>query len=125
MIGTYVLSAGFYDAYFKKSQKVRALIKRDFDEAFKNVDLIFTPVAPLTAYKLTDKKTPVEMYLEDIFTIPANLAGIPGISIPAGKVEGLPVGIQLLGKPFSEGELLKAGYAFEKIRGEWNLPEIE
>lgn len=125
MIGTYVLSAGFYDAYFKKSQKVRALIKRDFDEAFKNVDLIFTPVAPLTAYKLTDKKTPVEMYLEDIFTIPANLAGIPGISIPAGKVEGLPVGIQLLGKPFSEGELLKAGYAFEKIRGEWNLPEIK
>lgn len=125
MIGTYVLSAGFYDAYFKKAQKVRAKIKEDFDRAFANVDVIFTPVSPTTAFKLDDKKTPIELYLEDIFTISANLAGIPGISIPAGKAEGLPVGIQLLGKPFGEGDLIKAGSAFEKIRGEWELPELD
>lgn len=125
MIGTYVLSAGFYDAYFKKAQKVRAKIKDDFEKAFENVDIIFTPVSPTTAFRLDDKKTPIELYLEDIFTISANLAGIPGISIPAGKVEGLPVGIQLLGKPFGEGELIKAGSAFEKVRGEWELPELD
>ena len=125
MIGTYVLSAGFYDAYFKKAQKVRAKIKEDFDRAFENVDVIFTPVSPSTAFRLDDKKTPIELYLEDIFTISANLAGIPGISIPAGKVQGLPVGIQLLGKPFGEGDLIKAGSAFEKIRGKWELPELD
>lgn len=125
MIGTYVLSAGFYDAYFKKAQKVRAKIKDDFDKAFESVDIIFTPVSPTTAFRLDDKKSPIELYLEDIFTISANLAGIPGISIPAGKVEGLPVGIQLLGKPFGEGDLIKAGSAFEKIRGEWELPELD
>lgn len=125
MIGTYVLSAGFYDAYFKKAQKVRAKIKEDFDRAFESVDIIFTPVSPTTAFKLDDKKSPIELYLEDIFTISANLAGIPGISIPARKAEGLPVGIQLLGKPFGEGDLIKAGDAFEKIRGEWELPELD
>lgn len=125
MIGTYVLSAGFYDAYFKKAQKVRAKIKEDFDKAFESVDVIFTPVSPSTAFRLDDKKTPIELYLEDIFTISANLAGIPGISIPAGKAQGLPVGIQLLGKPFGEGDLIKAGSAFEKVRGEWELPELD
>lgn len=125
MIGTYVLSAGFYDAYFKKAQKVRAKIKEDFDRAFENVDVIFTPVSPSTAFRLDDKKTPIELYLEDIFTISANLAGIPGISIPAGKAQGLPVGIQLLGKLFGEGDLIKAGSAFEKVRGEWELPELD
>lgn len=124
MIGTYVLSAGFYDAYFKKAQKVRKLIKDDFDKAFENVDIIFTPVSPSTAFKLDDIKTPIELYLEDIFTISANLAGIPGISIPAGLANGLPVGIQLLGKPFCEGELIQAGDTFEKIRGEWKLPVL-
>ncbi len=114
MIGTYVLSAGFFDAYFKKAQKVRNLIKNDFDLAFEKVDIIFTPVTPGPAFRLDDKKTPVEMYLEDIFTIPANLAGIPGISIPAGKTDGLPVGIQLLGKAFGEEDILRAGDAFEK-----------
>lgn len=114
MIGTYVLSAGFFDAYFKKAQKVRRLIKNDFDRAFEKVDIIFTPVTPGPAFRLDDKKTPVELYLEDIFTIPANLAGIPGISIPAGTTEGLPVGIQLLGKAFGEKDILKAGDAFEK-----------
>ncbi|MDP0506913.1 MAG: Asp-tRNA(Asn)/Glu-tRNA(Gln) amidotransferase subunit GatA [Fusobacterium sp. JB019] len=123
MIGTYVLSAGFYDAYFKKAQKVRALIKNDFDKAFENVDIIFTPVAPSTAFSLDAVKTPLELYLEDIFTLSANLAGVPGISIPAGIANDLPVGIQLLGKHFEEETLIAAGHAFEKIRGEFNLPE--
>ena len=123
MIGTYVLSAGFYDAYFKKAQKARALIKADFDKAFETVDMIFTPVAPTPAFSLDAVKTPLELYLEDIFTLSANLAGVPGLSIPAGITEGLPVGIQLLGKHFDEGNLIAVGSAFEKIRGEWKLPE--
>ncbi|MGL4988406.1 MAG: Asp-tRNA(Asn)/Glu-tRNA(Gln) amidotransferase subunit GatA [Cetobacterium sp.] len=114
MIGTYVLSAGFFDAYFKKAQKVRKLIKNDFNDAFEKVDVIFTPVTPGPAFRLDAKKTPVELYLEDIFTIPANLAGIPGISIPAGTTDGLPVGIQLLGRAFGEKDILRAGDAFEK-----------
>ncbi|MGF6906701.1 Asp-tRNA(Asn)/Glu-tRNA(Gln) amidotransferase subunit GatA [Fusobacterium sp. PH5-44] len=122
MIGTYVLSAGFYDAYFKKAQKVRKLIQEDFEKVFKEVDIILTPVVPNIAFKLSEQKTPIELYLEDIYTIPANLAGIPGISIPAGLVDGLPVGIQLLGKAFDEGTLISAGNAFENIRGAWNLP---
>ena len=123
MIGTYVLSAGFYDAYFKKAQKARALIKADFDKAFETVDMIFTPVAPTPAFSLDAVKTPLELYLEDIFTLSANLAGVPGLSIPAGMTEGLPVGIQLLGKHFDEGNLIAVGSTFEKIRGEWKLPE--
>lgn len=114
MIGTYVLSAGYYDAYYKKAQKVRRLIKNDFDNAFTKVDVILTPATPGTSFKLTDKKSSVELYLEDIFTIPANLAGIPGLVIPAGKVNNLPVGIQLLGKAFDEATILKAGDAYEK-----------
>ena len=125
MIGTYVLSAGFFDAYFKKAQKVRALIKKDFDEAFKTVDVIFTPVAPSPAFELNKEKTPIELYLEDIFTLSANLAGIPGLSVPAGLTNELPVGIQLLGKQFGEEDLIAVGSAFEKIRGEWKLPEGE
>ncbi len=123
MIGTYVLSAGFFDAYFKKAQKVRTMIKKDFDEAFKTVDIIFTPVAPSVAFELNKEKTPIQLYLEDIFTLSANLAGIPGLSVPAGFAHNLPVGIQLLGKPFGEETLLSVGSAFEKIRGEWKLPE--
>jgi len=122
MIGTYVLSAGFYDAYFKKAQKVRRLLKNDFDRAFEEVDIILTPVAPKKAFKVTDQMTPLELYLEDIFTIPANLAGIPGLSIPAALVDGLPVGIQILGKAFDEEKLISAGDAFEKARGTWTLP---
>ena len=125
MIGTYVLSAGFFDAYFKKAQKVRSLIKKDFDEAFKTIDVIFTPVAPSPAFELNKEKTPIELYLEDIFTLSANLAGIPGLSVPAGLTNGLPVGIQLLGKQFGEEDLIAVGSAFEKIRGEWKLPEGE
>ena len=113
MIGTYVLSSGYYDAYFKKAQKVRRLIKEDFEQAFKNVDIILTPTTPAPAFKLSDKKTPLELYLEDLFTIPANLAGIPGLAIPVKKINNLPIGIQLLGKPFKEEEILRAGDAFE------------
>ncbi len=123
MIGTYVLSAGFYDAYFMKAQKVREIIKNDFLEAFNNVDLIISPVSPNVAFKLEDKKTPFELYLEDIYTIPANLAGIPAISVPAGKVSNLPVGVQFIGKQFEEGVLLQVAREFEKIRGEFSLPE--
>ena len=125
MIGTYVLSAGFYDAYFKKAQRVRRLIQEDFIKAFETVDVIVTPVAPSTAFQLSEQKTPIELYLEDIFTIPANLAGIPGLSVPAGMTGGLPVGIQFLGKAFHEGELLQVGSAFEKARGDWKLPILD
>lgn len=124
MIGTYVLSAGFFDAYFKKAQKVRRLIKEEFDTVFNDVDVILTPVSPTTAFKLSDKKTPIELYLEDVFTIPANMAGIPGLVVPAGMVDGLPVGVQFLGKPFDEESLFAVGSAFEKVRGEFKLPKL-
>jgi aspartyl-tRNA(Asn)/glutamyl-tRNA(Gln) amidotransferase subunit A len=112
MLGTYVLSAGYYDAYYRKAQKVRRLIKNDFDDAFKNVDLILTPVAPTTAFKIGEKSNdPLEMYLGDIYTTSANLAGIPGISIPISKdSQGLPIGLQLMAKQFDELSLLKMSY---------------
>lgn len=116
MIGTYVLSAGYYDAYYLKAQKVRALIKQDFDRAFQKVGLILTPTSPTPAFKIGEKvNDPLKMYLADIFTVPVNLAGIPGISLPAGLTKsGLPVGVQLLAKQFNEETLLKAAYAFEQ-----------
>ncbi|MHB1688809.1 MAG: Asp-tRNA(Asn)/Glu-tRNA(Gln) amidotransferase subunit GatA [Ignavibacteriaceae bacterium] len=109
MLGTYVLSAGYYDAYYRKAQKVRRLIKNDFDNAFKNVAIILTPTSPFTAFKIGEKTSdPLEMYLSDIFTTSANLAGIPGINIPIGKnSEGLPIGMQLLANQFDEMNLLK------------------
>jgi aspartyl-tRNA(Asn)/glutamyl-tRNA(Gln) amidotransferase subunit A len=125
MIGTYVLSAGFYDAYYKKAQKVRRLIKEDFDKAFEEVDIILTPTSPTVAFRLDEEKDPVQMYLSDIFTLSANLAGVPGLSMPAGFADGMPVGFQLLGKPFGEGDILRAGDAFEKSRGKIELPEIK
>lgn len=125
MIGTYVLSAGFYDAYYKKAQQVRRLIKEDFDNAFSEVDIVLTPTSPSIAFKLDEEKDPVQMYLSDIYTLSANLAGIPGLSIPAGTAHEMPVGIQLLGKSFGEGELLKAGDAFERASGTVELPEIK
>ena len=116
MLGTYVLSAGYYDAYYRKAQKVRRLIKNDFDKAFKEVDLILTPTAPTTAFKIGEKSNdPLEMYLSDIYTTSANLAGIPGINIPAAKSsEGLPIGIQLLANQFTESTLLKMSYYIQK-----------
>ncbi|HOJ51698.1 MAG TPA: Asp-tRNA(Asn)/Glu-tRNA(Gln) amidotransferase subunit GatA [Syntrophales bacterium] len=116
IIGTYVLSAGYYEAYYKKASQVRALIRRDFDLAFERCDVILTPTTPTAAFRLGEKREdPIQMYLSDIFTISANLAGIPGISVPGGYTkEGLPVGIQFLGNHFQEGKLLKVASVFEK-----------
>jgi aspartyl-tRNA(Asn)/glutamyl-tRNA(Gln) amidotransferase subunit A len=111
MLGTYVLSAGYYDAYYKKAQKVRRLIKQDFENAFKEVNLIITPTTPTTAFKIGEKTSdPLAMYLNDIFTTPSNLSGNPSISIPAGKDDnGLPIGIQIIGKDFDEQGVLRLG----------------
>ena len=116
MLGTYALSSGYYDAYYLKAQKVRTLIQRDFTEAFANVDILLTPVAPTPAFKISEKSAdPLQMYLSDIFTIPVNLAGICGISVPARPSStGLPIGLQLIGRPFGEETILRAAYSFEQ-----------
>ncbi|MDA7490222.1 Asp-tRNA(Asn)/Glu-tRNA(Gln) amidotransferase subunit GatA [Candidatus Pelagibacter ubique] len=116
MIGTYVLSSGYYDAYYLKAQKVRKLIKNDFDEAYKKVDAILTPSTPSAAFKIGEKTNdPVSMYLNDIFTVPVNLAGLPAISIPAGiDVKGYPLGLQIIGKAFDEQNILNIAYAMEE-----------
>ena len=126
MIGTYVLSSGYYDAYYLKAQKVRKLIKNDFDEAYKKVDAILTPSTPSSAFKIGEKTNdPVSMYLNDIFTVPVNLAGLPGISIPAGlDKKGYPLGLQIIGKAFDEQNLLNIAYAMEeKINFKNNIKE--
>ncbi len=116
MIGTYVLSSGYYDAYYLKAQKVRKLIKNDFDEVYKKVDAILTPSTPSAAFKIGEKTNdPVSMYLNDIFTVPVNLAGLPGISIPAGHdSNGYPLGLQIIGKAFDEQNILNIAYAMEE-----------
>ncbi len=116
MIGTYVLSSGYYDAYYLKAQKVRRLIKNDFDEAYKKVDAILTPSTPSSAFKIGEKTNdPVSMYLNDIFTVPINLAGLPAISIPAGHDKsGYPLGLQVIGKAFDEQNILNIAYSIEK-----------
>jgi len=116
MLGTYVLSAGYYDAYYLKAQKVRTLIRQDFLKAFETCDLIATPVAPTTAFRLGEKTAdPLTMYLSDIFTIAVNLAGLPGLSIPCGFDEkNMPIGVQLIGRPFGEEALLQAAYVYEQ-----------
>jgi aspartyl-tRNA(Asn)/glutamyl-tRNA(Gln) amidotransferase subunit A len=115
MLGTYALSAGYYDAYYLKAQKVRALLARDFDEAFKQVDAIVTPTTPTPAFKLGEKvDDPVSMYLADIYTVTADLVGVPGISVPCGtSKEGLPIGMQLMGRHFDEGTVLRLAHAYE------------
>lgn len=115
MIGTYASSAGYYDAYYKKAKMVQSLIRKDFIEVFKKVDLLLTPVSPKPAFKIGEKSDPVSMYLEDIFTGPLNMAGVPGLSLPAGfnKMD-LPIGLQIIGPHFSEERLFIAGHAFEK-----------
>ena len=126
MIGTYVLSAGFYDAYYNRARKVRALIKRDFEEVFaQGVDAILTPATPSAAFPLgRASDDPVQMYLNDVFTVTVNLAGLPGISVPAGlDRRGLPLGLQLIGRPWEEGPLLNAGYALERAAGFASQPE--
>lgn len=119
LIGTYVLSAGYYDAYYKKAQKVRRLIVNDFADAFKICDAILTPTAPTAAFPLDEEITdPVAMYLNDVFTVPASLAGLPGISLPTGlNKDGLPLGLQLLGRSYEEGDLLNIAAALEKAAG--------
>ncbi|MEM6306968.1 MAG: Asp-tRNA(Asn)/Glu-tRNA(Gln) amidotransferase subunit GatA [Pseudomonadota bacterium] len=120
MVGTYVLSAGFYDAYFNRARKVRALIKKDFEDVFATgVDAILTPATPSAAFELgKEVHDPVEMYLNDVFTVTVNLAGLPGISVPAGlNAKGLPLGLQLIGKPWEEGDLLNTAYALEQAVG--------
>ncbi|MDC1273191.1 Asp-tRNA(Asn)/Glu-tRNA(Gln) amidotransferase subunit GatA [Pelagibacteraceae bacterium] len=116
MIGTYVLSSGYYDAYYLKAQKVRKLIKNDFDKAYKKVDAILTPSTPSAAFKIGEKTNdPVSMYLNDIFTVPVNLAGLPAISIPAGAdAKGYPLGLQIIGKAFDEQNILNIAYAMEE-----------
>jgi aspartyl-tRNA(Asn)/glutamyl-tRNA(Gln) amidotransferase subunit A len=116
MIGTYVLSSGYYDAYYLKAQKVRKLIKNDFDEAYKKVDAILTPSTPSSAFKIGEKTNdPVSMYLNDIFTVPVNLAGLPAISVPSGyDKKKLPLGLQLIGKPFDEQTILNLSLALQK-----------
>ncbi len=121
MVGTYVLSAGFYDAYYNRARKVRALIKKDFDDAFAaGVDAILTPATPSSAFGLGEMvdADPVQMYLNDVFTVTVNLAGLPGISVPAGvDAKGLPLGLQLIGRPWEEGDLLNTAYALEQAAG--------
>lgn len=125
MIGTYVLSAGYYDAYYNKAQKVRTLIKQDFDKAYEDVDVILTPTTPSPAFGIGEVSgDPVQMYLNDIFTVTVNMAGLPGISVPAGvSGEGTPLGLQLIGKPFDESTLLQVGDVIEKAAGELPKPE--
>lgn len=115
LVGTYALSAGFYDAYYRKAQKIRRLIKNDFDAAFKEVDVIAGPTSPHTAFNLGAKTDPVTMYLEDIYTIAVNLAGLPGISIPAGIAKGLPIGLHIVGPDFGESKVLNAAHQFQLL----------
>ena len=116
MLGTYALSSGYYDAYYKKAQQVRTLIKRDFDEVFKKADIVVTPTAPTTAFRIGEKTAdPLQMYLSDIFTISVNLAGVPAISIPCGfDSKNLPIGMQIIGRAFDEETVLRAAYAYEQ-----------
>ena len=116
MLGTYSLSSGYYDAYYLKAQKVRTLIYQEFMDVFQKVDILATPTTPDIAFKIGEKTSdPIQMYLSDIFTVSVNMAGIPGISIPCGFKDGLPVGLQLIGKPFDEGTLLQIAHYYERL----------
>ncbi len=124
LVGTYALSAGFYDAYYRKAQKIRRLIKQDFIDAFKQVDVIIGPTSPHTAFKHGSKSDPVAMYLEDIYTIAVNLAGLPGISVPVGLAGGLPVGMQIIGNDFAEAKVLNVAHQFQQLT-DWHLKKPE
>jgi aspartyl-tRNA(Asn)/glutamyl-tRNA(Gln) amidotransferase subunit A len=125
LIGTYVLSAGFYDAYYNQAQKVRALVARDFERAFENVDLILAPTTPTASFPLGSMNAePLTMYLNDVFAVPASLAGLPAMSVPAGlNPDGLPLGLQLVGRPFDEQTVLDAGLAIQERAGFDHAPE--
>jgi aspartyl-tRNA(Asn)/glutamyl-tRNA(Gln) amidotransferase subunit A len=116
MLGTYALSAGYYDAYYLKAQKVRTLIRQEFDSVFEKVDALITPTSPTVPFKIGEKTDdPLQMYLSDVCTLPINIAGIPALSIPAGFSEGLPVGMQIIGKPFAEETIMKIGHAYQQV----------
>jgi len=120
MLGTYALSAGYYDAYYLKAQKVRTLIKQDFDAAFEHCDVLVAPTSPSVAFRIGEKVTdPLQMYLSDIFTLSLNLAGLCGVSVPCGFSQGLPVGLQIIGRPFDEAGILRAAYAYQQI-SDWH-----
>jgi aspartyl-tRNA(Asn)/glutamyl-tRNA(Gln) amidotransferase subunit A len=126
MLGTYALSAGYYDAYYGKAQSVRTLVRREFAAAFARVDLIVAPTTPNVAFKHGEKEDPLSMYLNDVFTIPGNLSGIPGVSVPCGfSVAGLPIGLQILGRPLDEARVLRAAFAYEQAT-DWRArhPEL-
>jgi aspartyl-tRNA(Asn)/glutamyl-tRNA(Gln) amidotransferase subunit A len=115
ILGTFVLSTGYYDAYYLRAQRVRTLIRKDYEQAFASCDVVALPTTPSPAFRFGEKTDdPLQMYLEDVFTVPANLAGIPGLSLPSAPVQGLPVGLQLLGRPFDEATLFAAGHAFQQ-----------
>jgi aspartyl-tRNA(Asn)/glutamyl-tRNA(Gln) amidotransferase subunit A len=115
MLGTYALSAGYYDAYYLKAQKVRTLIRREFDAAFERFDVLVAPTSPTVAFKIGEKvDDPLAMYLNDVCTLPVNIAGLPGISVPCGFADGLPVGLQVIAKPFDEGTMLRVAHAYEQ-----------
>ncbi|HEV8436615.1 MAG TPA: Asp-tRNA(Asn)/Glu-tRNA(Gln) amidotransferase subunit GatA [Methylomirabilota bacterium] len=115
MLGTYALSAGYYDAYYGRAQRVRTLVRRDFEQAFRQVDVIAAPTTPGVAFKFGEKEDPVQMYLNDVFAVPVNLAGLPGVSVPAGfTMAGLPIGLQLIGRAFDEAALLRVAHAYER-----------
>jgi aspartyl-tRNA(Asn)/glutamyl-tRNA(Gln) amidotransferase subunit A len=115
MLGTYALSAGYYDAYYLKAQKVRTLIRREFDQAFEKYDALITPTSPTVPFKLGEKvDDPIQMYLSDVCTLPINIAGLPAISVPAGFADGLPIGMQIIGKPFDEETILHVAFAYEQ-----------
>jgi aspartyl-tRNA(Asn)/glutamyl-tRNA(Gln) amidotransferase subunit A len=118
LLGTYALSAGYYDAYYLKAQKVRTLLTRDFEQAFGRVDAVVTPTAPTVAFKLGEKlEDPLAMYLNDVYTVTADLVGMPGISVPCGEgKDGLPIGLQILGRHFDEGTVLRLAHAYEHTR---------
>jgi aspartyl-tRNA(Asn)/glutamyl-tRNA(Gln) amidotransferase subunit A len=119
LLGSYVLSAGYYDAYYLKAQQTRALIRRDFDTAFNSVDCILTPVSPTGPFKLGEKTdSPLEMYLVDIYTVSVNLCGLPAVSIPCGTAAGLPAAFQLIGRRFDEKTLLRTANTYERLRCE-------
>jgi aspartyl-tRNA(Asn)/glutamyl-tRNA(Gln) amidotransferase subunit A len=124
LIGTYVLSAGYYDAYYARAQKIRTLIKRDFDQAWSKVDVVLTPATPSPAFAPGEINDPVQMYLNDIFTVTVNMAGLPGIAVPAGlSKDGLPLGLQLIGKPFDEETLFQTAAVIEQVAGSYNAPK--
>ena len=126
LIGTYALSAGYYDAYYLKAQKCRQLVANDFKEVFKNIDVLLSPTTPGTSFKAREKTNdPIAMYLQQIFTIPANLAGLPGLSIPCGENAGLPLGLQLVGNSLEEDKLLQFAHSYQ-LNTDWHskMPDI-